>query len=129
LNAVYFKSVNTVVAVGVAGTVIGTKPGSLVSINDQMLHYIIPSKFTVEQNYPNPFNSLSIIRFDLDEDEYVTLKVYDLLGREMLTMVNGYKTSGTHEVILDGSSLSGGVYFYKIQAGNQTQTKKFLLVK
>jgi hypothetical protein len=85
--------------------------------------------FQLFQNYPNPFNPLTIITFSLVKEELVELKVYDVLGREITTLVNKTLKQGKHEVIWDASSFSSGVYYYIIKAGNKTQTRKMLLVK
>lgn len=90
---------------------------------------IVPENVLLHQNYPNPFNPSTIIRYELPRSSYVTLKVYDLLGSELVTLVNEEKVSGTYEVVLDASSLSSGVYFYKLSAGSFVDTKKLLLIK
>jgi enterochelin esterase-like enzyme len=92
--------------------------------------------FYLSQNYPNPFNPVTNIKYHLAKDGYVTLKVYNLLGYEIATLVNEYKTQGNYDVMFDVSKLSAGkqglasgVYLYKIQAGNFSDTKKFILMK
>ncbi|MCC6865484.1 MAG: T9SS type A sorting domain-containing protein [Ignavibacteria bacterium] len=89
----------------------------------------IPQKFTLSQNYPNPFNPSTTIKYSLPKGENVKLVVYDALGREVKTLVNEFKNSGVYSVNFDASSLSSGIYFYKIEAGSFTETKKMLLVK
>jgi hypothetical protein len=89
----------------------------------------IPTVFSLEQNYPNPFNPSSTIRFDIPTSSYVELKVYDILGKEVATLVNEELESGSYETIFDGTGLSSGVYFYRIKAGDFVQTKKLLLQK
>ena len=81
------------------------------------------------QNYPNPCNPSTVIRFQISELSRVRLIVYDMLGREVTTLVNEQKTPGNYEVVFDGSGLSSGTYFYKLEAGNFTQVKKLLLIK
>ena len=88
-----------------------------------------PTRFELFQNYPNPFNPKTKIKYSIWKVSYVTLKIYDLLGREVQTIVNGDKFPGTYEATFDGSNLSSGVYFYKLQAGGFAQTKKFILSK
>ena len=91
----------------------------------------LPSSFELSQNYPNPFNPSTVINYQLPSPGYVTLKVYDLLGREVATLVNEYKNAGSynsHFSILN-SELSSGIYFYTIQSGNFAQTKKMILIK
>lgn len=80
-------------------------------------------------SYPNPFNPTTIIKYSLPTDEKVVIKVYDILGREIAILANEFKTSGTYSVQFDGSNLSSGVYFYIIEAGKFSQTKKLVLTK
>lgn len=96
----------------------------------------IPLVFALEQNYPNPFNPSTKISWQSPVGSYQTLKVYDLLGNEVATLVNEYRDAGRYEIIFDASQLASGVYFYKLeahpaQAGTSSfvQTKKFLLIK
>ena len=85
--------------------------------------------FKLFQNYPNPFNPVTIIRFRIKDSRYVTLKVYDVLGKEIETLVNEKKSPGTYEVTFDGSTLASGIYFYRMDAGNFIETKKMLIIK
>jgi len=87
------------------------------------------SSFVLYQNYPNPFNQSTKIKYQVARSGNVTLKVYDILGREVATIVNEEKKPGVYEVEFNGSALSSGVYFYKLNAGDFTQTKKLLLLK
>ncbi|HUI29602.1 MAG TPA: glycosyl hydrolase family 28 protein [Candidatus Acidoferrales bacterium] len=88
-----------------------------------------PYEFELYQNYPNPFNPSTVIRYQLSAGGRATLKVYDLLGREVATLVNERQNAGTHFVTFDGSRLASGVYFYRLNAGNFVKTRKLLLVK
>jgi hypothetical protein len=88
-----------------------------------------PDGFTLEQNYPNPFNPETSIRFTLPENSFVSLKVYDINGKLVKTLVNGSKSAGSHEVSFNASELSSGVYFYTLKAGGFTESKKMLLTK
>jgi photosystem II stability/assembly factor-like uncharacterized protein len=88
-----------------------------------------PSEFTLFQNYPNPFNPSTSIQYQVSSISQVSLKVYDLLGREVATLVNEDKPAGSYEVEFDAKGLSSGIYFYKIQAGSFVETKKMLLLK
>jgi len=93
-----------------------------------------PTKFSLSQNYPNPFNPVTKIKFEIpgqarNDNTLVTLKVYDLLGREIATLINEEKPAGVYEVEFNGANLPSGVYFYRIQAGKYTETKKMLLMK
>ena len=98
-----------------------------VNIND--IHNQVPDGFPLSQNYPNPFNPTTTISFSLKEPQFVTLKVYDLLGREIQTVVNKHLQTGTHDFIFDASRLSSGVYFYRFQAGDYTESKRMVLLK
>jgi hypothetical protein len=99
----------------------------------------IPSEFSLKQNYPNPFNPSTRIKFEIPSTSLVTLKVYDLLGNEITTLVDEEKTAGVYEVEFSATggsasggnayNLSSGIYFYKLQAEGFTQTKKFIFLK
>jgi hypothetical protein len=88
-----------------------------------------PYEYSLSQNYPNPFNPATIIKYTLAGKNLVTVKIFDILGREVNTLVNEVKDAGNYEVLFDGSKLSSGVYFYSINSGNFTDTKRMLLVK
>ena len=87
------------------------------------------SEFTLEQNYPNPFNPSTSISYSISEIEFVTLKVYDVLGNEITTLVDEEKPIGIYDVIFDATRLPSGVYFYRLQAGDFVETKKMVLMK
>ncbi len=89
----------------------------------------LPTSFQLMQNYPNPFNPSTVISFQLATKSRVTLKVYDILGREVETLVDGTLDTGLHQVSFDASRFASGVYFYRIQAGSFTATKKVMLLK
>jgi predicted acyl esterase len=88
-----------------------------------------PYEYSLSQNYPNPFNPATIIEYTLAGKNLVTVKIFDILGREINTLVNEVKDAGNYEVLFDGSKLSSGVYFYTIKSGNFTDAKRMLLVK
>ena len=88
-----------------------------------------PSVFYLGQNYPNPFNPSTNIKYSIPVDGIVTLKVYDLLGKEVSTLVNDYKQAGTFDVVFDGSNLASGVYYYQLKTGELSATKKLMLTK
>jgi len=85
--------------------------------------------YALAQNYPNPFNPTTTIGFSIKNAEFSTLKVYDLLGREVAVLVNERMAAGVHEVTFDAAGLAGGVYFYRLQAGDFHQTNRLLLLK
>ena len=89
----------------------------------------LPTKFSLEQNFPNPFNPMTTIRYQIPELSFVTLKVYDVIGNEVATLINEEKTVGNYQVEFDASSLSSGIYFYRLQAGEFVETKKMILMK
>ncbi|WKZ70931.1 MAG: lamin tail domain-containing protein [Melioribacteraceae bacterium] len=89
----------------------------------------IPLTYGLEQNYPNPFNPSTTIKFSIPEQGLVTLKVYNLLGEEVITLINNQLEAAYHEVKFDASQLGSGVYFYRITSGDFVSTKKMLLIK
>jgi hypothetical protein len=96
----------------------------------------IPSEYKLFQNFPNPFNPSTTIKYSIPAEtghapslQHVTLKVYDLPGREVTTLVDEERTAGNYEVRIDGSKLSSGLYFYTLRSGDFVQTKKMMLIK
>jgi hypothetical protein len=89
----------------------------------------LPRRFALEQNYPNPFNPTTEIRFELMHDGKTILKVFDVLGREVQTLVNGQLRTGEHKVQFDGANLPSGIYFYRLEAGNSHAVKKMVMIK
>jgi GH18 family chitinase/photosystem II stability/assembly factor-like uncharacterized protein len=89
----------------------------------------LPKVFDLQQNYPNPFNPSTIIKYDLPKDSRVTLKIYDVLGREVATLVNGEERAGFKSAVWNATGFASGVYFYRLQAGDYTATRKLLLLK
>lgn len=98
----------------------------LVSVEDDE---VLPTEFRLEQNYPNPFNPSTIIKFTLPETEIVTLKIYDVTGKEVAVLLDEEKSAGLHSIEFDASGLASGTYYYKLQAGNNIETCKMLLLK
>ncbi|MDE3059114.1 MAG: T9SS type A sorting domain-containing protein [Bacteroidota bacterium] len=90
---------------------------------------VLPNAFSLSQNFPNPFNPTTHLRFTIADFRLVTLKVYDVLGRETATLVNERKSPGTYDMQFDGSALPSGAYFYRLEAGNFAETKRMVLVK
>ena len=89
----------------------------------------MPSKFSLAQNYPNPFNPNTVVSFQLPVAGFVSLKVYDISGREVSSLVNEVREAGYYSVTFDAKSLSSGTYFYKLTEAEFTQTKKMILIK
>lgn len=89
----------------------------------------LPTEFSLSQNYPNPFNPSTVISFQLPVNSHVTLKVFDVNGREVATLVEGELSAGNHIVQFAPSDLADGVYFYKLTAGKFSQTRKAILLR
>jgi len=90
---------------------------------------VYPSSFQLSQNYPNPFNPTTTINYSIPESGFVTIKIYDVLSKEIRILVSEEKSAGIYSIKFDGSSLSSGIYFYRMQTNNFSQTKKLLLLK
>ncbi|MCU0406574.1 MAG: T9SS type A sorting domain-containing protein, partial [Ignavibacteriaceae bacterium] len=88
-----------------------------------------PTSFMLSQNYPNPFNPTTSIQYAISSKQFVSLKVYDVLGNEIASLVNEEKPAGTYEVQFDASAFTSGVYFYTIRTSNFTNTRKMILIK
>lgn len=111
-----------------SGAVINGKTyGTIVGVKETP--HPIPIAFSLSQNFPNPFNPTTQIRFEIPISGFVTLKVYDILGREVATLVNEKKTPGTYEVEWNAGNVSSGVYFYRLNAGNFVETRKMILMR
>jgi subtilisin-like proprotein convertase family protein len=88
-----------------------------------------PYTYELAQNYPNPFNPSTSIKYSVALDNITKLVVYDITGREVSTLINGFKKAGNYEITFDASKLASGVYFYKLESGSYTETKKMMLIK
>jgi hypothetical protein len=88
-----------------------------------------PAEYSLSQNYPNPFNPVTNIKFTIPENGKVSLKIYDISGREVMTMVDGYMNAGIYNAEVEANSLSSGVYFYSLITNKFVQTKKMILIK
>lgn len=95
----------------------------------EKVHTMIPAEYSLSQNFPNPFNPVTIIQFSIPAAQDVVLRVYDILGKEITTLVHEKLRAGVYSTRFDGSKLSSGMYFYQLTAGGFSSTKKFLLVK
>ncbi len=116
--------------VGGWGTILHTTNGGVTFIEEEK-NSTQPKEFLLQQNYPNPFNPSTSIQYAISSTQFVTLKVYDLLGREVATLVNEEKPAGSYNVefTINNLQLSTGIYFYRLQAGNYVETKKMILLK
>jgi hypothetical protein len=100
----------------------------ITSIDDEY-NFAKPSAFQLLPNYPNPFNPTTTIKYQIPELSFVTIKVYDALGNEVITLVNEEKPIGNYEVEFSATGLPSGIYFYQLKTNNFTQTKKMILLK
>jgi len=89
----------------------------------------IPKEYKLSQNYPNPFNPVTKINYSLPKSGFVTMKVYDMLGREVVNLISENKTAGNYSVDFNASNLTSGVYFYRLESNGFVDTKKMMLVK
>jgi photosystem II stability/assembly factor-like uncharacterized protein len=131
LRDVFFINAITGWTVGLNGTILKTITGGLTGVNNENN---VVNEFKLEQNYPNPFNPFTKIKFNLPNnilrsENNVKLIIYDILGKEIHTIINQEMMPGHHEIVFDGSNFVSGIYFYKLTAGDFSETKKFTLVK
>jgi hypothetical protein len=101
----------------------------ITEVEDNELLFSQPTYYKLYQNYPNPFNPLTKIRFSIPSSGNITLKIFDILGREVKTLLSESKPTGTYEVSFDGGELASGIYFYQLRSGDFIQTKKMMLLK
>lgn len=126
LRSIYFINENTGWASGYGGTMLKTITGG---VGIQHISTTIPDKFYLSQNYPNPFNPNTNIEFSLPQKSFVSLKVFDLLGREVANLVNENLSSGSYIYDFNATLLPSGIYFYKLETNNFSETRKMVLVK
>ncbi|MBK7227979.1 MAG: T9SS type A sorting domain-containing protein [Ignavibacteriales bacterium] len=114
---------------GTSASSIWRRPLSQVvtDINDEIIAH--PSEFSLGQNYPNPFNPITKIKWQSPESGHQTLKIYDVLGNEVATLVDEIKPAGSYEIDFNASQFSSGLYIYTLQAAKFTSTKKMILIK
>jgi hypothetical protein len=98
-------------------------------VSDVEDNTLVPAVYSLEQNYPNPFNPSTVIKYQVPTTGKVMLKIYDLLGKEITTLVNENQNAGYYSVPFDASNLSSGIYFYTLTSGEFSSTKKMTLVK
>lgn len=131
LNSIYFVNSSTGYSAGYNnmqnGFVFKTTNGGVSFINQ--IGNTIPERFSLEQNYPNPFNPSTNIIFQIQRNSFATLKIYDVTGKEVATLVNESLAPGKYEVSFDGSNLNSGVFFYRLTAGDYSETKRMLIIK
>jgi len=128
LNDVYFLNNNTGWAVGYGGTVIKTTTGGVVFVEEEEIDEI-PTDYNLTNNFPNPFNPSTKIKYTVPQSSQVIIKVYDILGNEIETLVSEEKQTGIYEITWNAANLPSGVYFYQLRAGNFIETKKMVLIK
>ena len=89
----------------------------------------LPSIMSLSQNYPNPFNASTTISYTLDTGSQVTVDVFDLLGKKVVTLFDGYQSAGQHSIVWNAGNVASGTFFYKVQAGEYSETRKMSLLK
>jgi hypothetical protein len=127
LRSICFVNAQTGWAVGDLGKILKTTTGGITAV--QPLSSEIPEQFSLSQNYPNPFNPTTKLRFEISELRFVKLEIYDILGREITTLVNEELHPGTYEVEFDGSNYPSGVYYYKLITDDYSNAKKMILLR
>jgi hypothetical protein len=90
---------------------------------------VVVSTIQLEQNFPNPFNPATTIKYQLGNDGFVNLKVFNSLGEEVVDLVNEFQKAGNHQIIFDGRDLPSGMYVYQLTSGNYKESKKMLMLK
>ncbi|MBL0106953.1 MAG: T9SS type A sorting domain-containing protein [Ignavibacteria bacterium] len=127
-NSVYFTDSLTGWAVGDSGTILKTTTGGVLT-NFTNTSSEIPDKYFLSQNYPNPFNPVTNLEFGISELEFVSLKIFDVLGNEVSTLVNENKPAGRYEVTFNGADFPSGVYFVRMESGDFMDVKRMVLIK
>ncbi|MCX6121313.1 MAG: YCF48-related protein [Ignavibacteriales bacterium] len=128
LHAIYFYDEKHGFAVGDSGTILYTSNGGEITVGVKK-NEIIPSEFALNQNYPNPFNPTTTIEFSIGKSSYTSLRIYNVHGREVATLVIGSLSAGTHSVVWDASKCASGIYCYRLQTGSFIETKKLILLR
>jgi hypothetical protein len=112
---------------GTGGGGVFRSVGSTTSV--EQIYHELPTAFSLKQNYPNPFNPSTSIQFSVPRTEFVILKVYNIFGKEIATLVSKNLSAGTYETLWNAHGFSSGVYFYRMQAGAFSRTKKLILLR
>lgn len=128
LKSLYCIDGNNVLTGGTYGTILKTTNGG-VSVGIIKINQNLPNEFTLHQNYPNPFNPTTNIRFEISKSSDVKLKIFNILGEEISTLVNQFMLSGVYEVTWNAERYPSGVYFYRIENSYTSKTMKMILVK
>ncbi|MDH3267924.1 MAG: YCF48-related protein [Ignavibacteria bacterium] len=128
INSIHFTDENNGWAVGDSGLILHTTTGGLVSVEEEQNNGV-PTEYNLTQNYPNPFNPSTTIKYSIPQSSNVVIKVFDVLGNEIETLVNEEKPVGTYELTWNAPNLPSGVYFYQLRAGSFVETKKMVLIK
>lgn len=124
--SIQLKNLKSINNVTMNDTVVTFKTSGISGINDGQE---MPQEFELNQNYPNPFNPSTVISWQLAVGNHTTLKVYDVLGNEVAELVNNFLEAGNYKVEFNASSLSSGIYFYKLSAGNKSAMRKLILIR
>ena len=128
LNDVCFVNSSTGWVVGSGGIILHTTNGGVSFVEEEVIDEM-PTEFLLSQNYPNPFNPSTKIKYSLPQSSRVHIKIFDVLGTEIETLVNEEKQVGTYELMWNAANLPSGVYFYQLIAGDFVQKKKMILIK
>jgi hypothetical protein len=133
LEDFFFLNEDEGYVVGTGGIILKTTTGGTTFVETDDYHSQPKTSF-LSQNYPNPFNPSTTIRYEIPEQSFVTIKIYDVLGNEIATLANEEKPAGTYDVVFGSHSgkdrnLASGIYFYTLSTGNFLSTKKMILMK
>jgi hypothetical protein len=129
LYSLSFVDASRGVVVGEGGTIMGNVQGGLAVAVEDDHERNLPTEFSLAQNYPNPFNPATTIRYQLSLASFVSLRVFDVLGREVAGLVNQVQNAGYHQIMWNAFGLSSGVYICQMRVGTIVQTKTMMLVK
>jgi photosystem II stability/assembly factor-like uncharacterized protein len=128
LNGVNYVGTDSIIVFGGGGNILASFNNTVLGIGNGG-HTQISSDFHISQNYPNPFNPATTIKFQVPNSSYVRLTVFDVLGRLVSTLADGKFSPGVHSVSWDASNYPSGIYFYRLESGNYSESKKMLLIK
>jgi hypothetical protein len=128
LHSVYFTDKNTGWVVGDGGAISHTTNGGATFIEETEINEL-PTNYYLSQNFPNPFNPTTKLRYSIPKTSKVSIKVYDILGNEIETLIKEEKPVGTYEITWYAGNLPSGIYFYILQAGEFVETRKMILLK